>query len=127
MYNAGFDETFFLVPLVIRKSVALIGVFGIEPELDRKRLLGYLFLFIGSPFIHPYTFFLILSYSDSEAIGAKQPTLIYCDKNLHMFKFGIGEIDYFFGYRDRRKEHDQEGTSSGSMHAGTSKAWRDGM
>ena len=127
IYDAGFDETFSLIPLVVRRCVVLIGMYGVEPDLDRKRLLGYVFLFVGSPTVYPYTFFLTLCYSNPNSIGSKQPTLIYCDKSLYMFKFGMGKIEYFFGYRDRRKEHDLEGTSTGSMHKETSKAWRDGM
>lgn len=127
LFNPGFDEVWKLEPLLERRKLVLIGVYGIEKDLERKKLLGYLILFIGEPHIHDYTFYLVLSFSDKDDIGNKKPVLVYCDKSLYLYRVGIGEADYLIGYRDRQKEHDDVGVSSGAMHNVMADAWRDGM
>lgn len=127
LFNPAFDEKFIIEPFVERNKVLLLGVYGREDELKRDRLLGYIVLYVGNPALCLYTFYAALSYSDKTNLGIKMPRLLYKDKSLLMFKFGIKDIDYLVGYREKSKEtHDLENTSSSSMHTEMADAWKDG-
>jgi hypothetical protein len=121
------DEQFVLRLLIERQKVALIGVSSWDNQLNKERGIGYIVLKEGDPIVHLYTFYVTLAYSDITQIGSKSPELLYQDRYLSMLKFGIGSVDYMFGYRKKRKtSHDLENTSSGSVHAEVVDAWKDG-
>lgn len=124
--NLSFNEVFHLDVVVSKKKIALLKVFGFAKKFERNRPLGYIIVFEGTPIVHNYTFFAGLSWGDSTAIGRKEPKIIYTDQDVRMFRLGIGGTDYLFGYRHKRKEHDQIG-SDGIVHNDMATSWKDGF
>lgn len=107
--------------------ISLVGVYGKAAKFSRERLLGYIFLYVGTPIIHLHTWFVAICYSEEADIRRKDPALIATDDNIRLYKTGIGECDYLFCYKGKTKEHDEAGFSDGATHLETSGQWKDGL
>ncbi len=108
-------------------TVSLLGVYGRSVKFDRERLLGYLLLFIGTPIIHAYTWFVALMYTDEDDVRRKDPDPIATDDHIRLYKAGIGTCDYLLVYKAKTRAHDEAGFSDGATHLETADNWRDGL
>ena len=118
--------------LVQHGNLRLIGVFARSKRL-RERRLGYVLEFSGRPIIHSYTWFVALSYTEATDVRRKPLRYLYNDENVRLARAGIGvdrggiqAFDYWIGYRDKERRHDEEG-ASGSVATHTAGGWRDGL
>lgn len=125
--NLAFNETFTTVLTVKRSRIELFLVYGFSKKFQRSRLLGYIIIYAPTPIIHSYTFFAGICYSSLLSVGNKEPLIIFDDPHVRLYRMGVGEPDYFFGYRHKKKEHDPEGCTDGAVHKEMSATWRDGF
>lgn len=109
------------------KSIALIGVYGRSSRHSRERLLGYILVHVGTPFVHANTWYVYLAYSGEHEINHKEAEPIKSDKHIRLFAGGIGKFDYLFVYKAKTREHDELGFSDAATHRDTADQWRDGL
>jgi len=126
-----YGEEVYVKNLAQHGNVRLLGVFG--RRVRRERMLGYIVEFVGSPIIHGYTWFLALSYTAATDVRRKPLRYLFTDENIRLARAGIGveeggmqKFDYWVGYRDKDRQHDEEG-AAGSVAIHTSGGWRAGL
>jgi hypothetical protein len=108
--------------------ISLVGMYGRSERFARERLLGYILLYSGNPqALHVHTWFAYIGYSDKDDIRRKDPKPIAADDNIRLFTAGIGQVDYFWCYKAKTREHDEAGFSDGAAHLETSGQWKDGL
>lgn len=108
-------------------QVALVGVYGRSKKYSRHRLLGYILLYVGNPWIHTHTWYVGVAYSDKDDVRKKDPTPIAMDENIRFYKAGIDVYDYLLVYKGKKREHDEAGFSDGAAHLETAGQWKDGL
>jgi hypothetical protein len=123
----GYNEELRTEILTERENVMLYQVLGYHKREGRKRLLGYCFLYLGTPIIHDHTWYLCVAYSQAEQTGYKDWNVLYADPSIRLVQAGIGDIDYFLTYRGKTEEHDKRGLSDGAVRMATRENWKDGL
>ena len=108
-------------------TVSLLGVYGRSAKFSRERLLGYILMFVGTPVIHAYPWYVAICYTDKKDVRRKDPAPIATDDNMRLYKAGIGVCDYLLVYKGKTRAHDEAGFSDGATHLETADNWRDGL
>lgn len=106
-------------------NISLLGVYGRAKR--RERLLGYILLYTGDPWVKPCSWYCGIFYSDETDVRRKQPELIKADQNIRLYVAGLGKFDYLFCMKSRTREHDELDTSDAAVHRETADHWRDGL
>jgi hypothetical protein len=112
-----------LVSLHEHENVMLFGVNG--QVKGRNRLVGYALIFSGAPFLHYYTRYIGLSYSDANEIKFRQMQVLYDDPTVRLLRFGIGVFDYLWEVRHRVPEQHQVPVADHAAYELYSKLWKE--
>ncbi len=108
-------------------TISIVGVYGKAPNFQRERLLGYIVLYVGTPYVHSHPWYVGIAYSGEDDVKRKDPTPLIADDNIRFYKAGIGVYDYLLCYKARTREHDEAGFSDGATHLQTKDDWKDGL